>query len=87
MNKLTLWLAFAIAVVTAIPPTILALAAYNESAAARAQSAETHNVVNSRMSEMIKLVEKSATDAATLAEKKAQHQREGEAAVEKEGGK
>lgn len=79
-SKLTLWLAFGIAIVTAIPPTILALAAYR-------QSADTHDVVNSRMSEMIKLVEKSSADAATLAEKKAQHQREGEAAIEKEEAK
>lgn len=81
-NRLTLWLAFAIAIVTATPPTILALAAYNESSAALAQSVETHKVVNSRMTEMIGLVGKSAADAATLAEKNAQHQREGEAAAE-----
>lgn len=74
-GKLTLWLAFAIAIVTATPPTILAMAAYN-------QSADTHKLVNSRMTEMIELVEKSATDAATLAEKKAQQQRDGEAAIE-----
>lgn len=74
-NRLTLWLAFAIAIVTATPPTILALAAYNK-------SQETHDVVNSRMTEMIKLVGSAATDAATLAEKKAQRAREGEAAIE-----
>lgn len=70
-NKLTLWLAFIIAIVTSIAPTILALAAYRQSAA-------THEIVNSRMSEMIILVKAAATDAATLAEKKAQGKREGE---------
>lgn len=69
-TRLTLWLAFVIALVTSIAPTILALAAYR-------QSAETHDVVNSRMTEMIKLVKTASGDAATLAEKKAQHQREG----------
>lgn len=70
-NKLTLWLAFVIAIITSIAPTILALAAYR-------QSAETHDVVNSRMSEMIVLVKAAATDAATLAEKKVQGKRERE---------
>lgn len=70
-NRLTLWLAFVIAIITSIAPTILALAAYRQSAA-------THDVVNSRMSEMIVLVKSAATDAATLAEKNAQHQREDE---------
>lgn len=47
----------------------------------KAQSVRTHDEVNHKMAEMLALNKIAAADEATLAEKKAQHIREGEAAV------
>lgn len=75
---------------TAIPATIFALAAWRAAGRAEAQAKETqvqaketHDIVNSRMSEMRDIIRKEATAEATLAEKEAEHVRKGEAAVAK----
>lgn len=42
------------------------------------QARQTHNLVNSRMTELLEITKRSATDAATLAEKKAEKVRKDE---------
>jgi len=68
------WDTVLVAFFTSIPPSILA-------AAALIQARKTHDAVNSRMSELLALARKGAADEATLAEKRAEHVRKGEAAV------
>lgn len=73
-TQVSLIAAILIALISAVPATIAALAAWN-------QSKKTHILFNSRMSEMLALTKQAAGDAATLAEKKAEHVRQGEAAL------
>lgn len=63
-------------VIVAVAPTIAALAALW-------QAVKTHNAVNSRMDELLKLAKAESAAAATLAEKDAEHVRKGEAAIAK----
>lgn len=63
------WNVILVAVIAAIPPSIVGLAAYNK-------ADQTHQLVNSRMTELLELTRKAAKDEATLAEKKAQTVRE-----------
>ena len=71
------WSAVIIQAITTIPATIFAYAAYVQSTRAHTETVKTGKEVNSRMTEMLAL----NTDAATLAEKTAEHVRKGEAAV------
>lgn len=68
------WAPIVLAAIAALPPTLVALAAY-------VQAIRTHTAVNSRMTELLEITKRQATDAATLAEKKAEQFRKGEAAV------
>jgi hypothetical protein len=79
------WQAIALAAIAALPPTLIAAAAFWQAAGAKTQSIETHKAVNSRMDAMLILVTKGAGDAATLKEKAAQQTREGEAAITEAG--
>lgn len=67
------WKAVAIAAIAAVPPTLMALAAFN-----KAES--THALVNSRMTEMLTVVKAAATAEATLKEKATEKARQGAAA-------
>lgn len=69
------WQIVLLAVITATPPTIVALGAF-------VQAKETHEAVNSRMTELLLITKKAATDAATLAEQAAEQRRQGEAAIQ-----
>lgn len=62
------------AIIAAVPPTIMALAAYMK-------ASQTHDLVNSRMSELLEIARKESAAQATLDEKAAQHIRSGEAAI------
>lgn len=67
------WKAVVIAAIAAVPPTLAALAAFG-----RADS--THDLVNSRMTEMLTVVKAAATAEATLKEKATEKARQGAAA-------
>ena len=69
------WDTIIISGIVAIPPTIAAVAALHK-------ATQTHDIVNSRMTEMLALTKKAATDAATLAEKGAQTIREADKVVQ-----
>lgn len=72
-------LAVALACIAAIPPTMVAWSALTK-------AEETHDLVNSRMTQMLELVRKSASAEATLKEKATEKARAGaaaEAALEK----
>lgn len=62
LRPLDVLLAILLATIAAVPPSIFALAAYSK-------AGETHDLVNSRMTEMLGIYTKAATDAATLAER------------------
>lgn len=68
------WESIITAIITSVPPTIVAAAAY-------IQAKRTHQAVNSRMTELLLLARQEAGAQATLDEKAAQHVRTGEAAV------
>ena len=68
------WETIIISVIAATPATIAAAAAF-------IQAKKTHTAVNSRMTELLALTRQAAADDATLAEKRAEHLRKGEAAV------
>jgi len=68
------WETVVLAAITAIPPSIVAAAAFY-------QAKKTHEAVNSRMTELLEISRKQAADDATLREKRAEHVRKGEAAV------
>ena len=73
------WTVILIALITAVPPTLVAAAAY-------LQASKTHQAVNSRMTELLELTRIASGDAATLAEREAAHVRKGEAAASKRCG-
>lgn len=75
------WDAIILAGIAGAPATIAALAAFAQASKARAKSEETHLAVNSRMDKMLELVTQGAADKATLAEKKAERTRKGDAAI------
>ena len=58
-----------IAVIAATPPTIVATASL-------IKATQTHDLVNSRMTELLEITKAEATSKATLAEKLAERQRE-----------
>lgn len=62
------WTVVLVAALAAIPPSLAALATY-------IKTNETHDLVNSRMTEMLTVVRQGSADAATLAEKKKQEER------------
>lgn len=68
--------AIILAIITATPPTIVALAALITARKAEVQSKETHNLVNSRMTELLKVTSNLAASDATAAEKAAGLDRE-----------
>lgn len=63
------WETVTLAIITGLPPTILA-------AATLVQTIKTHKSVNGRMSELLEVTKEAAGDKATLAEKVAQSARE-----------
>lgn len=69
------------AIVAGLPTTIAAIAALIQASKAHTQATETHKAVNSRMTELLELTRKQASDEATLVEKDAEHTRKGEAAA------
>lgn len=70
------WADYAPFILAAIPATIAAIAAWFQARA-------THKAVNSRMDELLALAKKEATAQATLDEKAAEHQRKGDAAIDR----
>lgn len=76
------WDTIILAIISSGPPTLLALAALIQATKAKNQSLETHQAVNSRMSELLELARKEAASQATLDEKDAEHARKGDAAIQ-----
>ncbi len=70
------WDAIIIACVTAVPPTLVALAAF-------IQAMKTHKAVNSRMDELLNVARQAAHSQGTLEEKAAEQQRKGDAAIDR----
>lgn len=68
-----IFLAIVLAVLAALPPTLVAWAALQK-------ADETHNLVNSRMTEMLSVVKAAASAEATLKEKADEKARQGAAA-------
>jgi len=68
------WQIVMLAIIAALPPTLVALAALW-------QAIETHRTVNSRMSEMLELTKTVATASAKAKEQEAQHIRDLESSV------
>lgn len=79
-NKIN-WNAIIIAAIAAIPPTVAAIAAYFEATRAIEQGAATQHSVDGRMTDLLVITKKAATDAATIAEKLAEQERKGAAAI------
>lgn len=67
-------LAIALAVIAAVPPSIVAMAAFNKASA-------THELVNSRMTELLEITRKSSKAEGKLGEQNAQGAREEAAAA------
>ena len=63
------WDLIAVAGITAVPPTLVAAAAFY-------QARQTHKSVNSRMAELLALAKKASADEATLIEKAAETSRQ-----------
>jgi hypothetical protein len=90
------WGAVVIALIAAVPPTLVAAAAYLQAAAANRQAKEataqagaahdqtvdTRKAVDGRMTEMLEITRKLAGSEATLTEKNAEQVRKGDAAIE-----
>jgi hypothetical protein len=75
-------------VIAAVLSTVASIFAYLQardasitSKEAKTKAIETHDLVNSRLSELLPLIKKGAADAATLEEKQAQKGREGAVAA------
>jgi Na+-translocating ferredoxin:NAD+ oxidoreductase RnfG subunit len=66
-----------IALITAVPPTIVAGVAVMQAKQAKRQVNEIHLSVNSRMDELLKLTRKEATLEATVAESERIDRKEG----------
>lgn len=66
------WETIILAIITAIPPTMVAAAAFYQAYKANSKAGETHNLVNSRMTELLEISKKASADAATLTEKRTQ---------------
>ena len=62
-----------VALITSIPPTLFAFAAWR-------QSGKVHNLINSRMTELLEITKREAAANATLLEKTAERMRQGAAA-------
>ena len=65
----TQWQNVALAAIAALAPTIMAAGAFWRASESKEQTLSTHQLVNSRMTEMIEVVRKQAHDAAILAER------------------
>jgi hypothetical protein len=69
------WETVIIAAIAAFPATVASVAAL-------VQSKATHTAVDGRMDELLRIATKGAADDATLVEKRAEHLRKGEAALQ-----
>lgn len=78
----TVVLTVSLALISAAPPTILALSARDEARQAKVKTVETHDLVNSRLTEVLPLLVKGAADSATLKEKQGQELLKGAVAIE-----
>lgn len=66
------WETIILAIITATPPTLVAAAALYQAIKAKNKTIETHEAVNSRMTELLEISKKASADAATLTEKRTQ---------------
>lgn len=71
------WTIIIAAAIAVLPPTILAIASLYK-------ASETHNLVNSRMTELLEITKKAATADATLKEKAAEKVRQDSETQEKD---